>query len=412
MSRIRQGHQVQLLQGGVEYFDALVQAITVSQAEVRLETYILHPDASTERVVTALETAAARGVRVYLTVDGAGTPNLPTEWTRRFASSGVQWHVFSRLGRLGILIPSRWRRLHRKLCVIDGQVGFCGGINLLDDFFDPNHGALSRPRLDFAVRIEGPLVRDMYETMARVWWRQTLAADVRARDFKSAWRDLQASVRRTLGLVRPHSARDSALSAQGTASQVYLAQAELLLRDNLGNRRRIERAYIAAITTSAREIVIANAYFLPGRALRVALVQAARRGVRVRLLLQGRYEYFMQYHGSRPVYAALLKAGIEIHEYAASFLHAKVAVIDSRWATVGSSNLDPLSLLLAREANVVIVDDDFASTLQGRLEEAMRLGGEPLDAAAFAARPWQQRLKESVAYGLMRFALLLTGRRY
>ena len=131
------------------------------------------------------------------------------------------------------------------------------------------------------------------------------------------------------------------------------------------NRARIERAYRRAIGRAREEIIIANAYFVPGRRMRHALETAARRGVKVQLLLQGRYEYFMQYYAARPIYGALLRAGVQIHEYSPSFLHAKVAVIDGRWATVGSSNLDPFSLLLAREANVVIEDAGFAAATAG-----------------------------------------------
>jgi cardiolipin synthase len=142
------------------------------------------------------------------------------------------------------------------------------------------------------------------------------------------------------------------------------------------------------------------------------LIHAARRGVRVRLLLQGRYEYFMQYHATRPVYGALLAAGVEIHEYAVSFLHAKVAVIDSHWATVGSSNLDPLSLLLAREANVVADDVVFAKDLRTRLVSAIEQGGVRVDPAMYANRPWRQRLLDRFALGVMRLLLFLNGSRY
>jgi len=191
-----------------------------------------------------------------------------------------------------------------------------------------------------------------------------------------------------------------------------LTRAELVLRDNLLNRSRIERAYRRAIGEARHDIIIANAYFVPGGKLRKALIHAATRGVRVRLLLQGRYEYFMQYHACRPVYGALLAAGVEIHEYSASFLHAKVAVIDSHWATVGSSNLDPLSLLLAREANVVVDDRSFAVALQARLEQAMAEGGQRIDPLVYAHRPWQQRVLDRLAYGLMRAMLFLSGKRY
>ena len=185
-----------------------------------------------------------------------------------------------------------------------------------------------------------------------------------------------------------------------------------MLRDNLLNRSRIERAYRRAIGEARHDIIIANAYFVPGGKLRKALIHAATRGVRVRLLLQGRYEYFMQYHACRPVYGALLAAGVEIHEYSASFLHAKVAVIDSHWATVGSSNLDPLSLLLAREANVVVRDTAFAQDLRARLVDAMAQGSQQVAVEDYAHRPLLQRVKERIALGLMRLALFLTGMRY
>jgi cardiolipin synthase len=205
--------------------------------------------------------------------------------------------------------------------------------------------------------------------------------------------------------------------AQSTAQSAHIvARAGLLLRDNLLHRGQIEKAYRKAIGLARHDIVIANAYFLPGRKIRQALIHAASRGVRVRLLLQGRYEYFMQFHAARPVYGILLAAGIEIHEYTESFLHAKVAVIDAHherpWATVGSSNLDPLSLLMAREANVVVADGPFAKQLHRRLEQAMVFESKPIAAAQFADRPRYQRALDWMAYGLMRSVLFLTGKRY
>ncbi len=190
------------------------------------------------------------------------------------------------------------------------------------------------------------------------------------------------------------------------------ARAALVLRDNLRNRTRIERAYRRAIGRAHEEIIIANAYFAPGRKMRKALVSAAQRGVKVRLLLQGRYEYFMQFYAARPIYGALLRAGVEIHEYSPSFLHAKVAVIDGRWATVGSSNLDPLSLLLAREANVVVEDLSFAALLRARLMQAIRQEGRQMSADEYSNRPLRQRVMEYVALGLMRLALAIQGKKY
>jgi cardiolipin synthase len=407
---LRAGHQVQLLQGGQELFPALVRAVDQSVHEVRMETYIFNPDTAGELVAAALIRAARRGVTVYLVMDGVGTPTLPRDWTARFDEAGVQWRIFEPLGRLGLLIPSNWRRLHRKLCVIDGQVAFCGGINVLDDWIDPNHGRLTAPRFDFAVRVTGPLVRAVHEVTAQFWWRLQAASSVREVDLAAAWRDLEEAVKLALR-DHPEGGNGNGSAAKG-ASANGSTRAALLLRDNLRNRSRLERAYRKAISEAHEEIIIANAYFAPGHKLRKALILAAQRGVRVRLLLQGRYEYFMQFHAVRMVYGVLLRAGIEIHEYSPSFLHAKVAVIDGHWATVGSCNLDPLSLLLAREANVVVNDVRFAQDLRGRLVRAMEQEGRRVEPASYANRPWQQRLLDRLAFGLMRAGVFVTGNRY
>ena len=396
------GHTLRLLQGWQALFPALVEAIDRSTREVRLETYIFAADTAGEQMVEVLVRAARRGVAVYLVMDGVGTPELPADWTQRLDAAGVRWHIFQPLGRLGLLIPSRWRRLHRKLCVVDGRVAFCGGINVLDDWYDPNHGVLTAPRFDFAVQASGPLVRDVHEVMVQFWWRLQAGRKAREADWTAAWHMLEQEWRQREAL---HAKSVSIPRPAGL-------RAALLLRDNLRNRTRIEKAYRKAIAEAHEEILIANAYFLPGHKLRRALVLAARRGVRVRLLLQGRYEYFMQFHAVRPVYAPLLRAGVEIHEYSPSFLHAKVAVIDGRWATVGSSNLDPLSLLLAREANVVVEDAVFAQELRTRLVRAMEQEGRRIDPEAYANRPLVQRALDRLAFGLMRLALFLLGRRY
>lgn len=399
MSQRLSGHQLQLLQGSQAFFNAVIQAMDASRYEVRLETYIFRVDASGEQIVQALERAAARGVTVYVVVDGVGTPTLPLPWPQRLTNAGVQWRVFAPLGRWGLLVPSRWRRLHRKLCVVDGQVAFCGGINVLDDWFDPNHGALAAPRFDFAVRVTGPLVQDAHSAMSQFWWRMQAAQRVKEVDWHGAWLALQQAVQ-----DKP--------PAFPMAVGVGGAQAELVLRDNLRFRRRIERAYRHALGDARHDIILANAYFLPGRKIRQSLIHAAKRGVRVRLLLQGRYEYFMQYHAARALYAPLLAAGIEIYEYTPSFLHAKVAVVDGRWATVGSSNMDPLSLLLAREANVVVQDQAFAQGLQHCLEQAIGADTRQIDATQHALRSLRTQVFDALAYLLMRALLFVTGKRY
>jgi len=395
---MRNGHRLRLLQGGDELFPAMVRALDGAQVQVHLETYILVFANRALEVVQALERAALRGVEVRLVVDAIGTPQVPPEWQQRLQQAGVQLRVYAPLGRLGLLIPSRWRRLHRKLCVVDGVVGFCGGINLVDDLDDPALGRLAQPRLDFALQVIGPLVEDMHETMEQLWVRMQAVRQVRQRQFRAAWQSLREAW------------PEWALADEAAATRPQ--SAALLLRDNVQHRHEIERAYLRAIATARHDIVIANAYFIPGRRLRQALVRAVQRGVRVRLLVQGRYEHFLQYHAARPVQMRLLQAGVDIHEYAPSALHAKVAVIDRRWATVGSTNLDPLSLLLAREANVVSTDRRFAGELHQRLDGLMACAGQRLDLQTLRQRPWHQRWRDALALATMRTVLFLTGHRY
>jgi cardiolipin synthase len=402
---MRDGHQVKLLKGSAEFFPELIRAIDAARSHIQLETYIFNFYGEGAQVAAALERAGIRGLRVWVVVDGVGTPQLNDDWRIRFDKAGVEWRIYSPLGTLGLLIPSRWRRLHRKLCVIDGQLAFCGGINILDDLYDPQYGKLQAPRFDFAVSATGALVQQVQETCTRLWWRLQAVRHVRQQNFPEAFSSFKAA-----GLHFPwlHNAQ--------TSAQKWVAKAGLLLRDNVLHRSQIEKAYLKAIGTARHEIVIANAYFLPGQKLRQALVMAAQRGVKVQLLLQGRYEYFMQYHAVRPVYRQMLGAGIEIYEYTQSFLHAKVAVIDAHhekpWATVGSSNLDPLSLLLAREANVVVADGHFAKQLHEALTQAIQ--GDSLRVMPQTLKQRSQLLRalDWVAFGLMRFAIWLTGKRY
>ena len=398
-------HRVRLLQGAQELFPALVEAMDAALSDIQFETYIFDFTGAGAQVAEALIRAAQRGVRAHLVVDGVGTGPLPKTWRQRMKEAGVQIRVYSPLGPLGLLLPHRWRRLHRKLCVVDGRLLFCGGINVLDDFHDPNHGALQAPRFDFAVQATGTLVTAASETMDQLWWRMQAVRDARQRRLPEALQALRAA-----------SAAKHAAQLAEAADGAPPMRAALVLRDNVRNRSRIEKAYRRAIGAARHEVIIANAYFMPGGKLRRALVMAARRGVRVRLLLQGKYEYFMQYHAARPVYGALLEAGVEIYEYAPSFLHAKVAVIDATgerpWATVGSSNLDPLSLLLAREANVVVEDAAFAQDLRQRLVHAMQHAGRRMDPARYAGRPLRQRVLDRIAFGLMRLALWVTGKQY
>lgn len=386
-------HEMHLLTGGVELFAAMVAAVDAAQHEVRLETYIFSFSGAGIDVAEALMRAAQRGVRVYVVVDGVGTGALPAPWAQQMTQAGVQVHVFVPAVGLGFWLPSRWRRLHRKLCVVDRAVAFCGGINIMDDYLDPHvQGVLKAPRLDYAVSLRGPLAHTVHDTMAQLWSRLEVVRDLRSQDLSGAIDALRGA---------SHTLR---LPSRG--------EAQLVLRDNVRHRMHIERAYRKAIGSARHDVMVANAYFFPGLRLRRALVSAARRGVRVRLLLQGRYEYFLPYRAARQLYGQLMAAGVEVYEYHASFLHAKVAVVDSKWVTVGSSNLDPFSLLLAREANVVAHHPALAQALQARLLDAIENGAVRVDPHVYLSRGWWDRTLDAMASAVLRFGVFLTGKRY
>ena len=407
---LRPDHRLKLLKGGDALFPALIEAISNARAQVLLETYIFVFDRAVLGVAEALEQAGARGVAVRVVVDGVGTGDVPAEWQQRWRAAGVQWAVFNPARGWRLLFPKRWRRMHRKLCVVDGETAFCGGINLLDDHYDPNHGDLDQPRFDFAVQVSGPLVADMHDTMMRLWARLQVT---RERDFEGALKAVRAAAR--AGTDMGTAGGPSVIVDAVAGGRRRGALASLVLRDNVRVRRSIEGIYRVAIHQARTEILIANAYFIPGVQLQRALLRAAKRGVRITLLLQAKYEYFMQYHASRAVYGVMLNAGIHIIEYEPSFLHAKVAVMDSgngMLATVGSSNLDPLSLLLAREANVFVRDDAFATELRTHLVDAIEHKGRRVDPAEHERRPLVTRGLTWVAYGLMRMLLIVSGKRY
>src|SRR5690606_36307513 len=313
-------------------------------------------------IANALSAAARRGLRVCVAVDGFGSPGFGKGLGQALQDDGVEVYIYRpELARFRIK-RHRLRRLHRKLACIDGRVAFVGGINIIDDLNPPN---LSAPRFDYAVRVEGPLLTDIHRTMLKLWL--TL---------------------RWVNLGKRYRADRSRAHGNRNAGGM---EAALLVRDNFRHRREIEYAYLKAIITARQEIVIANAYFLPGRSFRRALRAATRRGVKVVLLLEGRAEYRLQYYATLALYSNLLDAGIRIFEYRKSFLHAKVAVIDDHWATVGSSNIDPFSLLVAREANVAVRDRGFARQLRDSLQEAMASGAVEVAGIEHLSR-WRRML--------------------
>ena len=374
------GNKLQLLRNGTAYFPALRQAIDAAKGEIYLETYIFRDDATGQAIAAALARAAQRGVAVRVLVDGFGCKDHFAEIRERLLAANVQVLIYRPKISPLTLRRNRLRRMHRKLAVIDARVAFAGGINIIDDMDTPGDNP---PRYDYAVRIEGPLLAPIVEEVERLWSRV-------------AW----ASLRR-----RWRAKRIAAVDAAPRGGQ----RAALVVRDNLRHRSDIEDAYLAAIGNARAEIIIASAYFFPGMRFRRALLDATRRGVRVMLLLQGRVEYFLQHYASRAFYGPLLDAGVEIYEYKRSFMHAKVAVIDQRWSTVGSSNIDPFSLLLAREANIVVDDQPFAQELRSNLQRDMESGAMIVTKTAWRHQPWLERALIWASYNFVRLLMGLTG---
>jgi cardiolipin synthase len=389
-----EGNAIRLLKNGADFFPALCAAIDAATTAVHLETYIFTLDRTAQRVLDALARASARGVKVRVVIDGFGSSEWAGEVQRRIIEAGGQCRIFRPeppwIKRL-LFSRSRLRRLHRKITTIDGRVAFIGGINIVDDYDDlePADSIAANPRFDFAVEARGPLVAHAVHAQDLLWIRLNRAALRRGE---------KAAERRRLR--RPYFAPMDQPPGN--------LRAAFVMRDNVRYRQTFERAYLYGINHAQREILIANAYFFPGLRFRRALKRAAARGVRVRLVLQGKVEYRLQYYATHALYADMLNAGIEIYEYMPSYLHAKVAVIDD-FATVGSSNLDPFSLLLAREANVVVDDAAFARELYDRLEEEIARGGRLVRAVDHNGRGWVRRVVDNVAYTLLRFGVALTG---
>jgi cardiolipin synthase A/B len=361
------GNEATLLRGGDDYFPALIRAVDAALYEVWLATYIFHDDEAAHAVAEALVRAARRGVRVKVVVDGFGTHRALPQLQGWLAGSGVALAIFRPLERWwNWLQPGQLRRLHQKLCVVDSQQGFVGGINIIDDRNDLNHGFGDAPRLDFAIALRGPVVVPIEQTVRAMWTRAAFGHDWRAEVVALA-RSTEplANAKRLLSRLRILPA------TLPPADETQPVLAAFLVRDNLRQRRAIERAYIDAIRTASTRVDLVCPYFYPGRSFRRALVKASRRGVRVRLLLQGKVDYRFAGLAARVLYDELLAEGVRIHEYQPAFLHAKAAVVDSDWATLGSSNIDPLSLLLNLEANVVVRDAPFAAEFEAAFEQAL-----------------------------------------
>ena len=366
---LRAGNRIDLLDSGAAFFPALLAAIESAAEEIFLETYIYAEDATAERITHALAAASRRGVKVRIVVDGFGARDMSPRLIALLADAGAAPLVYRR--------PLWWqpvrglRRLHRKLAVVDHRVAFVGGINIIDDWNTPHEVP---PRYDYAVRIAGPLVADVD---AAVW---------------HLWRLISYASFRRLGPRRPPA-------APAPAGDMH---ARLLIRDNLAHRRDIEDAYLAALGAARESVLMAVAYFLPSRRVLQALRDASARGVAVRVLLQGPSDHRLMKFAAQFLYRRLIDTRVRVFEYHASFLHTKVAVVDLAWSTVGSSNLDPFSLLLSREANVEILDASFARELTASLERAMQAGAREVTGTDLERRHWVSRFAQWASFRFAR----------
>lgn len=369
-------NDVTLLESGIAYFPALIAAIEAARYDILFETYIFAEDTIAHRVRDALIAAAGRGVKVRVVVDWFGTGHgAATRLGQAFKDTEVHYRVFNPWFRRGLA------RSHRKIAVIDREVAFVGGINCNDDWlcdYDP-HEPLPAPRWDFAVEVRGPLVAEIHREAQAQWARVGHMNLIR----------------------RIELFREMRKQAPGLGERPM--QAAFLVRDNLRNRRMIQRAYLHAIGHARKSVLVANPYFAPGRKFREALSRAARRGVDVRLLI-GVGEFRMQDAVAHSFYPRLIAAGVKVYEYRKTQLHAKVAVVDDHWATVGSSNIDGLSLFINQEANVVVRDEMFAATVRRHLEkgimEAVHIVPEEVRQLG-----WVRRTGYGLAYRLYKLAM-------
>lgn len=366
-SRWVEGNRVRLLENGEQFFPAVFESIRAARTEVIIETFILFEDKVGWQLHEELMNAARRGVGVDVMVDGFGSTNLGGRFIDELVTAGVRLRTFEPSRRILGINFGVLRRMHRKLVIVDGTTAFVGGINFsADHLADFGPGA----KQDYAVEVQGPIVDHV--------------------------RCFAVNAIRRSNRHRPLD-KPTASASQGSAAMHFVT------RDNVEHHNDIERHYRAAIRSARKSVVIANAYFFPGYLLLRELRRAARRGVEVRLVLQGEPDMPIVKTAASLLYEHLQRDGVCIHEYCKRPLHGKVAVVDDEWSTVGSSNLDPLSLSLNLEANLVIRDPSFAAQLRSRLDTLVERDCKPVDRAAAASGfgLWQS-LRSAVVFHFLR----------
>lgn len=363
-----EGNRFVLLENGEEFFPRVFEAIAQAQREVLLETFILYEDKVGKGLHAALVSAARRGVQIDMTIDAFGSPDLSEQFIAGLTEAGIRIHVFDPAPRLFRRI-NYFRRLHRKLVVVDGVRAFVGGINYSADHL-ADYGPEAKQ--DYSVEVEGPIVMQIHGFM-----REAIAEG-------------RPELRR---LVRPEVLPAPVAGA---------AEAMFVWRDNRRHTQDIERQYRIAIRLARRRVMIANAYFFPGYTFLRELRKAARRGVEVSLILQGNPDMPIVQTAAAMLYHHLLRGGVKIYEYCDRPLHGKVALVDDEWATVGSSNLDPLSLTLNLEANVIIRDRDFNRQLGDSLQRLITNCCRKIEAKDLHESSWWRQARSFFLFHVLR----------
>jgi cardiolipin synthase len=369
------GNKFSLLENGEAFFPRVFEVIAGAQREVLLETFILRDDKVGRELQAVLVAAAQRKVQIDITIDAWGSQELPEEFISTLTSAGARVHLFDPAPRWFAQRANLFRRMHRKLVVVDGSRAFVGGINYSADHL-ADYGPEAKQ--DYAVEVEGPIVAHIHSFMH--------AAIIEGRPGRH-WYHRRAAQ----PPLEP-------LPPTGEADAMFVR------RDNREHKNDIERQYRIGIRLARRRLIIANAYFFPGYKVLKDMRKAARRGVEVSLILQGNPDMPIVRIAASMLYHHLLRAGVRIYEYCDRPLHGKVALADDEWSTVGSSNLDPLSLSLNLEANVVIRDRAFNRQLSENLQRLISHSCKEIKATD---------LKESGMWRLVRsFFLFHILRRY
>ncbi|AST69461.1 cardiolipin synthase B [Kosakonia cowanii] len=374
----RDGNRIQLLENGDNYYPALYDAIDNAQQKIILETFIWFEDKVGKELHSVLLRAAQRGVSIEVLLDGYGSPDLSESFVSTLTSAGVIFRYYDPRPPLLGMRTNVFRRMHRKIVVIDNTVAFVGGINYSAEHLS-DYGPEAKQ--DYAVRVEGPIVEDILQfelenlpdnAPAKRWWQR-----------------------------RRHRPEENRKPGE--------AQALFVWRDNDDHRDDIERHYLKMLANARREVIIANAYFFPGYRLLHAMRNAARRGVTVKLIVQGEPDMPIVKVGAELPYNYLLKGGVKVYEYRRRPLHGKVALMDDHWATVGSSNLDPLSLSLNLEANLIIHDREFNQTLRDNLQKIIEQDCKQVDESMAPKRTWWNLGKGVVVFHFLRHFPALVG---